>query len=352
MGISIERNNIVGLDVLGRTLMADLLANGFTEVSNQNTFSAVNVATFQAGATVDPLAATQPWRIRIAVDAGNTDGYLDFHVGTQTNLPDNLSVVGDGTISGSNIPFESTGHLEGIAGANISGFSANQTDLFTWHAHQIYNNPVQFVSNSGGQAATLQSRPMSYRLTISDRGIAFCAWCEGFEAEGDMWMWLVIQRPVDNATGAVLTTGRAPVFVLYSSTGGYPGGTSATDPDAAQIYAGVVREADVLRPYGLSKAGGHTVDHHAVLNPIQQVAIAENNQFVITFPNKFVTSRHVYKHEMDMIAYTSSDVISQFSNINVTVYGEGTQRTYTALNANLLNNTGMRILFLTANGGV
>lgn len=352
MGISIERNNLVGLDVMGRQFMTDLLANGFTEVSSQTDFSASSLATFEADATVDPLAASQPWRLRVEVDGDNANGFFDLHVGTPTNLPDDLSVIGDGTVGGTNIPFESTGHLEGIEGNSVNNNVPNRTDLYTFHAHQLYNNPTQFTTSTGGQLASITSRPMSYRLSISDRGIAFCVWCEGFEAEGDMWMWFVIQRPVDNASGSVLQTGRAPVFVLYSSSGGYPGGSTPTDPDAAKIYAGVVREIDIYRPYGLAPAGVHTRDHHAVLNPIQQVAIAENNQFVITFPNKFNTSRHVYKHELDMIAYTSADVISQFSDIDVTVYGEGTPRTYTAMNANQQFNTGMRLMMLTANGGI
>ena len=353
MGISIERTNLVGIDVVGEMLMADLLANGFAEVSGASTFSGVTLATFESTVAVDPLAATQPWRIRIEHDPDNLSGFLDFHVGTETNLPDDKTVVGDGTVgSGTALPFESAGHLEGFAGSNISGNAQNANDLYTFHAHQIYDNPEAFRNANGGQVAAISARPMSYRLSISDRGLAFSVWCEGFENAGDMFMWLVIQRPVDNNTGTVLTTGRAPVFVMYSSSGGYPRASQTTNPDNAIIYAGVVREIDVLRPYGLAKAGAHTKDNHAVLNPIQQVAIAENNQFVITFPNKFSTSRHVYKHELDMVAYTSSDVISQFSDIDVTVYGEGTQRTYTALNSNMPLNTGMRILFLTANGGI
>lgn len=352
MGISIERNNLFSLEVVGRTLMQDLLDNGFNEVAGQINFTSSDVATFEADATVDPLAATQPWRLRVAISAapGNITSFLDLHVGTATNLPDDLSVISNGLPNSVNHDFESTGHLIGIE-APFEDY--NEQQLYSFHAHQIYNNPIDYQNN---QLASVASRPMSYRLSISDRGVAFCLWAEGFESEGDMFMWFVIQRPVDNQTGSVLSTGRCPVFCLFSSGGGFPYAQSVTNPDACNIYQMVVRESDIYRPYGFANAGAHNItnnrEHHAVLNPMQQVGIAENNQFVITFPNKFNTTRHLYKHELDMVAYTSADVISQFSDIDVTVYGEGTPRTYTALNANMPLNTGMRLLFLTASGGI
>lgn len=352
MGITIEQTNLISLEVVGRTLMADLLANGFTEVSGETDFSSATVATFEAGATVDPLAATQPWRLRVGLSASpsNIGSFLDFHVGTETNLPDTLAIISDGLPNSVSYDANTTGHLIGI---ESSFEDYNENELYTFHAHQVYNNPIDYQNN---QIADISSRPMSYRLSISDRGIAFCLWVEGYESEGDMYMWFVIQRPVDNQTGAVLQTGRCPVFCLYSSGGGFPYAQNTTNPDNCKIYQMVVRESDVFRPYGHANAGAHNItdnrEHHAVLNPLQQVGIAENNQFVITYPNKFNTTRHLYKHELDMIAYTSADVISQFSDIDVTVYGEGTARTYTALNANQPLNTGMRILFLTANGGI
>jgi hypothetical protein len=88
------------------------------------------------------------------------------------------------------------------------------------------------------------------------------------------------------------------------------------------------------------------------MNARQQVAISENNKYVITFPNGLNTSRYAYTHELDMIAYTSADVVSEGTNVPITVYGEGTPRIYKAMPSNGPNNTGMRMLVLVSGGGI
>ena len=53
-----------------------------------------------------------------------------------------------------------------------------------------------------------------------------------------------------------------------------------------------------------------------------------------------------------MIAYTSADVISAGTEIEIQVYGEETPRKYKALYSNGPNNTGMRPLILIEGGGI
>lgn len=142
----------------------------------------------------------------------------------------------------------------------------------------------------------------------------------------------------------------------------------------------IVREKDIVAPYPIQQyikdgiapasntspaydyselgqqfgvpADEHSVDYAAVMNSKQQVAISEDNKYVITFPNGLNTSRYTYTHELDLIAYTSADVVSAGTDIEITVYGEATPRVYTALTSNGPNNTGMRILFLKSGGDV
>jgi hypothetical protein len=64
-------------------------------------------------------------------------------------------------------------------------------------------------------------------------------------------------------------------------------------------------------------------------------------------PNRLNTQRYAYTDELDLIGYTSADVISQDSDVPVTVYGESSPRKYKAMKTSGPNNTGFRILVLT-----
>jgi hypothetical protein len=90
----------------------------------------------------------------------------------------------------------------------------------------------------------------------------------------------------------------------------------------------------------------HTEDSRAIINPMNQVAITEDNKYVITFPNGLNTPRFAYTHELDIIATTSADVVSQWSEVPLTVYGETAPRVYKSMCANGPNNTGLRIMML------
>lgn len=322
MAITIEKNGLVGLLALGRDIMTQMLANGFTEVSGATIDQNTTFAAFEAGANVDPLAATQPWRIRMEC-SGSTTGFVRLNVGTPLQIADDRSVS----------------QATGAGNHNTSGFIRGLGATDDWiEGANLY---------TGG--ATENSAPLSYRMSISPRGIALCVWVEGEEDSGSKFSWIVIQRPVDNANGSVLNAGKAPVFCVFSAGGG--AGDSVTSVNQ-NIHQFVVREADVNAPTVPVPACIASEDANAIINPLTQVSIAEGNQYVISIPNNLATQRHVYKHELDMIAYTSADVVAQNANVALTLYGEGSARTFTALNANGSNNTGMRILFLTAGGGI
>ena len=118
-----------------------------------------------------------------------------------------------------------------------------------------------------------------------------------------------------------------------------------------------MRESDVNAPTQPVNAAVHSADATAVINPLQQVAFSENNQFDFRLPQGFNTQRYSYPYEMDMVGYASADVISNGTTIETQVYGEtdGDEpklRKYKALSANSPKNTGMRLFILTEGGGV
>jgi hypothetical protein len=178
----------------------------------------------------------------------------------------------------------------------------------------------------------------SYLLIASDHGIAFKVWEDGSDAKPSN-SWFLVQSPVDKLTGDPLLTDNSPIFCVYSC-------------DSQEIKKFVVSEADVARPSPSVSAEVDTLNSAAIINGQEQVSIAKGNKYLVTFPNRLNTDRYAYTEELDMIAYTSADVIAEESEIPVTVYSEGAPRVYRALKANRANNSGMRLLFLVDGGGL
>lgn len=227
--------------------------------------------------------------------------------------------------------------------------------------------------------------PMSYALTVSDHGVFLGIWdnaMDDYQNEFDnvspAFRWFVIQRPVDNQTGEPLVTGRAPVFCAYTTMAlGYVQsspeyhhtipGFNIQIPDGGGVipefqygelyilmrkavaqfhYKFVVCEEDVFRPSLSTLADMSQPDSNPIFNSAQMVSVSEDNKYVVTIPKGLNTPRYAYTHELDMMAYTSADVIGMHTEVELPVYG-GTQK-YRALVANRLKNTGMRILYRVA----
>ena len=77
----------------------------------------------------------------------------------------------------------------------------------------------------------------------------------------------------------------------------------------------------------------------------------DDNRFVITFPTGLTSQRFMYpKEEMDMICFSSAEVVAEGSNVPMQTYKPdgvtADQRRYTGLRATLANGNGMRLLAL------
>jgi hypothetical protein len=155
---------------------------------------------------------------------------------------------------------------------------------------------------------------------------------------------------VNNTSGTPRITGKAPVVCVYGirSFGGI--GTPTT-PIVNKINRFTVRETDIVRPTVSIPANVDNPDAARVINSENSVAITEDNNYVISFPNGLNTNRFAYPvDELDLIAYTSADVISQNADVNITVYNEATPRVYKAMCASDIDNTGIRMLVLASGG--
>lgn len=367
---------------LAQRLMVDLSqVNGMTKIHPTQTIgNTTEVAVFESNAQMDPLADRgEKWRVRIETGRNGTDinsQYIRINMGTEHQIPDN----GDDVTKTSS--FTTSGNLAGPTDTVFTGRSN-------------INNEPPFLSGArffGDLAQDPGSSPMSYRLSVSDHGIAFCTWRNAYDDSGDMFAWFVAQRPVDPADGSVLDDYYSPVFCVFSVGGGggeqftlspedyvdfqeyledlesssgntisrstvvsrlsgwMDRGLASTEVDGIRKF--VVRETDVHAPTPLTSAVVAQEDSNPIINPMEQVSISVDNKYMITFPSGLNTQRRAYKHELDMLAYTSSDVIAQDSDVSVTVFGEATPRTYKAMQANKPYNTGMRVLILTEGAGI
>ena len=331
-GFTVQRSGFVRAPELFYQLVVDLLAHGFTQsfpttpllppVANQ-VYAPFKV-TLEAGPTIDQFNANMPWRIQI--DAFSAQD-ADITVATPLQLQnDGSKAMLDKTESGGGSTLMPAGHL-----STTSPLSAVSTTNPTMlDQHFLFRSGRVLVEGNA------EAYPMSYRLTTTSHGIGFFLWEDASDAYSNHFSWFVVQRPVDHITGLPTTTGHRPLFCIFGLN--------------TKVSQFVVREDDILKPGKIHNAALDEEDSAAIINITKQVSITENNRYVITFPNGLNTQRYMYTEELDLLAYTSADVISQFSDVPLTVYGEATPRTYKALNANDVNNSGMRILTLVAGG--
>lgn len=370
-GYSYEGRAFTTVDALMNDVVERMLENGFDLVYPSARTETSRDIVLQPTVAIDPLVDDQAWQVRFMWDrdpstAGDSSsagatvletvngGKVDIVVATPMQFADNKCA---------NYKIRGEDGMETNAVEYIGLLGTMQKRGAASEVHR------QFIDRSMYAKQAWPSYPMNYRLSISDRGFALYVWEQATDSIGNRHSFVVVQRPVDNISGEVVVTGKCPVHCLYGMMA-FKSNRAEENAGAYNIRRFVVRESDVNVPYPrqLSVDGPNTVssgtammgvdatrnnrDYAAIINASQQVSITENNKYIVTFPNGLNTARYGYTHEMDMVAYTSADVVSLSTEIPLTVYGESEARLYAALGANGQNNTGMRLLMLVDGAGV
>lgn len=301
---------------------------------------------------IDPLATYTPagnqincaWRICFNLVSQYR---LAIHVGTRLQFPDSgtLAFLNNRAMVSPTL-VEPPGNLAETWNG-VGGIPNAATFEQTW----LDRSP-----SAGSEGAY----PMSYVLTLTNRGIFLAVWEDSQEeipaaidplgGHGNSPVrWFLIQRSVDRVTGHVRggaamrgsfdpanETSKCPVYCV--------GGTNNKN----QWYKFIVRENDVLSPSRKKFAIASSTDSSALLNPFEQQSLTETGEFIVTFLNNLSTPRYRYSDELDMIGTVGAEVIGPGTSINVTVYNEAQPRTYTALYSNIPYGKGMRLMVLTA----
>jgi len=328
--------------------------------------TSTRVRILESNVSVDPLASasivgahvstSQPgWRICFhQID----DNRLAVHVATDLQLTDtgNIARLNNRAVTGTPAFSEPAGNLGNVWAAATSTTPSSATFGEVW---------LSRIPNLNSEGAY----PMSYALTLTNRGIFVGIWEDSqeeipqgtFDAadnpnpDGSFgnspFRWFLVQRSVDRITGhvrggaklrqdtnPVAETSRCPVFCL-SGTGAPP-----------TYNKFVVREADVVSPSRKKIATVSSEDSPALINPWPQQSLTETGEFVVTFINNLTTPRYRYPDELDMLGTVSAEVVGAGTSIRVNVYDEPYPREYTAVYANERHGTGMRLMVLTKMG--
>ena len=359
-----------------------------------------------------PMGVDQSWRIRFEMDMRETIldtdgitsitnpsfGWFKVNIGTRNQILDDgtitLTQLADG-IQGT--AARTPGELNSIYFENV--VTTNATATFTKRVKK--KGQGWFKREGKTDPSIAPTYPMSYRLTVVPHGICLYMWDNASLDQNDDYSWFVAQRQVNNVSGLTPTSGKFPVHCLYECSrrsfgvddmpvyfstqlnqveddlittvfdaGGTQYSVDSLDPNqmfwivnpqdredpevdrllTKGIYRFVVREFDIFKPWDIHKlATHHQIDSHAIMNPMEQLSVTPDNRFVITFPTGLTTQRFMYpNHEIDIIAFSSAEVVSQGANIPIDSYTPAVDvtddRLYQGIYSTLPNGNGMRIL--------
>jgi hypothetical protein len=328
-----------------------------------------NITILTTTANVDPLANVQQigsyvsmtdpgWRICFnRLD----DNRLAIHVATALQLTDTGLIAQLNNRGGPTNTAPVAREPAGNVGEDWTGVGGNPgTGAAGFNQIWLNRGP-----NLGAESAY----PMSYTLTLTNRGFFLGIWEDSQEeVPQGTWdpinnpnpdgnygrsplRWILVQRSVDRLTGHVrgggamrednnvaAETSRCPVYCVSGSGA----------PQKFQKF--VVREVDVVSPSRKKVATVQSEDNPAMLNPYPQQSLTETGEFVVTFMNNLSTSRYKYADELDMLGTVAAEVVGAGTSVLVNVYNEPYQREYTALYATERFGQGMRLMVLTKTG--
>jgi hypothetical protein len=209
--------------------------------------------------------------------------------------------------------------------------------------------------------------PNSYQVCVSDHGIAVSINNEAHPI-GSNGRFFAVQRLVDAVTGELLLDRKSPVFCIFSQIERnyiYKVGELADKftryfkEGMTKIYQIVVRESDVMAPSAPKEIQKFSEYVGAGFNAHKQISIAEDGSYIITIPDGLTTNRHLWHNKRpDMIAFCSALLLASQNVAKVNLHDERDElgnkimRTYTAQNATIGYQEGMRLLLLTDKGGI
>lgn len=383
---SVEKIGFLTVPELAIDIITELTTHGFTMLSpaaipviptndTREAFLTAFTGEFclAATSTVDPLAGptaltvgnvtipAQPYRIYFKADVN----FLQIVVGTDTQITVNATTKAI-TLAKDADPLSAMSYYPGLIGKS-GALQATPVGSAGVGADEHFIDRYDYKDTG-----TRASHPMSYKLSIAQNadttyganGFALAVWEPGKDAEINRHSWLVIQRSVNTtvdanrtSTGLANVYGKSPVFCLFrvyrgddklNISGQTPTGLKSGVDIITKL---VVRESDIARQSLPVDASATTADNYASVpsTSSQIVSLLEDGSYNVNLVSGLNTARFTYPNdELDLIGYTSADVISTGQTIRFKAYGETVARQYYALVATGTFNTGIRFFIRTA----
>jgi hypothetical protein len=238
------------------------------------------------------------------------------------------------------------GQLTAVTGAG----TASVTDTAPLNAD--WN--VGFYNRIGVDKTSGYAVPLNYEITLTNRGIFFGVWDTLSESTGVKFNWVLVQRSVDRASGAIRGRTKTKEFGQDTYTRAVDAFITTTKNSVKPVwcvncvngyyYKFNPREEDIGAPSYRTSAVFNTEDSTANINPFDQQSLTDDSKYVITFLSNLNSNRFKYPDELDMVGTVSADVIGNGTEATVTVYGEPVDRVYRALPPNQPYGTGMRLV--------
>lgn len=374
---SILRTNFTNLQKLASNLVTDLVAFGFvvehaygldpstgTPVFGSNSApSHTDASAFyvlRPTKAVDPLCVEdtdtgdvnyslrQPWRLVIFAADWKYSNLVKDHIKVWVVPASQVIVESSGVVRvASYAEGKQSGYLtkdnnvlQSTAGEN-SFFSRMLAQIAPERRWSCFGSPTEEYSEDA------QSVPLSYLISVTDHGIAFSVWAENYDSAGDCFNWFTVQRFIKD-DGTILLDEKSPLICIFTQNGG--GKPDSGQLDSEGILYFTVSENDIHAPTPPLSAVSPSADSMPFINSMQQVGIMANRNFVMLFPRGINTQRFYYPYKLDMVGFSSADVLSHKSLQTLTVNNE--ERQFRSINANSKNNTGMRPLFVVKGSGI
>lgn len=319
--MAIQHTNVtklIGLEALTRDLVAKLITAGFSLIAVDGKAGTTVTPTakafyLMASATVDPLFENQKWGILLSADDTAKQMAVNVLPDIQVDDEDYTAAMRSATVE--------VGRMA-KSGLQASFF----VDLIAdWKMDT---------------AADMTAYPLTYDLVTTDHGIALHLNAEGFDNTGTAFSWFVVQRGVQE--GDTVPGDHSPLFAVFSCGGGLAGDPDTLKPESIQRY--VVIEDGIFAATVPVSAVQASADCGPIINPMQQVMIATGNRAIVLFPQMINTQRYVYFATLDMLGYTSADVLSSGSQVQLNPLKATEKTVYQGMNANGKDNRGMRLM--------
>jgi hypothetical protein len=371
IGNDVAGNPLTTGKALLYNLITDMVTAGFTIVAQDG----ANVAAskqflLQPSLGIDPLWTANPWRVYLeakgdAVERNNTGGsvpvdlrglYLKF--GSPSQLPDIATSE------------DSTAYEYPIIPERVWTLTPESANIMPVNAIEFPRLSVRF--------------PMSYRLTVVERGFVLAAWTQGITEDMNMMGVICVQRGI-GCSGTVATTGQRPLWLVtnVSTTGTGLSQSPFLNRDGPRTawFYDVIREFDTTTPSpdwtafgpgaqgvpsshnGLNYCVNFISDDREILGQAlnyfptrwQTPVTTDTGEYVLLFPFGLCTDRFAFSDEIDLLAVSKADAYQAGQIVPIDVYGDS--REYTAFNSNNSNtpinyDSGIRIFIMTKGAGI